>query len=105
MPWSNVTLSCSGVWIIKCFLSLIKGLKQGVLGIISSLLQLSFVQVSVWDICLLAQPVTESKTTMRTKKWWISIGNSMICSDIWHKYHKRFNSDISKLLYVTSWAV
>ena len=88
MPRSNVTLSCSGVWIIKCFLSLIKGLKQGVLGIISSLLTLSFVQVSVWDICLVAQPATESKTTMRTKKCWISISNSMICSDIWHKYHE-----------------
>ena len=21
-------------------------------------------------------------------KYWISIGNSMICSDIWHKYHE-----------------
>ena len=20
---------------------------------------------------------------------WVSIGNSMICRDIWHKYHKR----------------
>ena len=31
----------------------------------------------------------------------ICIGNSMICSDIWHKY----TSDISKLLYVISRAV
>ena len=34
----------------------------------------------------------------------ISIGNSMICSDIWHKYHE-CTSDISKLLYVISRAV
>ena len=31
----------------------------------------------------------------------VSIGNSMICSDIWHKYHKWF----LKLLYVISRAV
>ena len=31
----------------------------------------------------------------------VSIGNSMICSDIWHKYH----SDVSKLLYVISWTI
>ena len=23
-----------------------------------------------------------------TVKWAIRIGNSMICSDIWHKYHE-----------------
>ena len=34
---------------------------------------------------------------------WINIGNSMICSDIWHKNHEY--SDISKLLYVILRAV
>ena len=33
----------------------------------------------------------------------VSVGSSMICSDIWHKYHA--TSDISKLLYVLSRAV
>ena len=28
------------------------------------------------------------KTLYRLYKRVISIGNSMICSDIWHKYHK-----------------
>ena len=32
----------------------------------------------------------------------VSVGNSMICRDIWHKYHAR---DISKLFYVISLAV
>ena len=37
------------------------------------------------------------------KIWLLSIGNSMISSDIWDKYHGL--SDISKLLYVISRAV
>ena len=32
---------------------------------------------------------------------WISISNSMICSDIWHKYHEWY----FKLLYVIEWAI
>ena len=35
----------------------------------------------------------------------VSIDNSMISSDIWHKYRKRIFFFISKLLYVISWAV
>ena len=41
------------------------------------------------------------KFVLQLLSWKICIGNSMICSDIWHKYHEWY----SKLLYVISRAV
>ena len=53
--------------------------------------QISYYSVPNYPFC----PITYSVGIMH-----ISIGNSMICSDIWHT-----TSDISKLLYVISQAV
>ena len=45
------------------------------------------------------------------KNLWLSIGNSMICSDIWHKYHEwyfeiviqNFASRYRRVKFVTIW--
>ena len=37
---------------------------------------------------LCAKKRKRKKQTIEAFHEWISIGNSMICSDIWHKYHK-----------------
>ena len=61
--------------------------------------QMSLLPISFWgrgDVCTQAKlqqeqqrrrPVHSSSGRHKAREW-ISIGNSLICSDIWHKYHE-----------------